>query len=113
MYSGTMIVLIVSAYGTGFAGSLTYSSNASAGWRGGAVASREPASKYSSNGRVPGGGQLEYSRHRFVPVSNARALGRFHSPFPLRWKLKNVSSTASRKYSAVFEPKATGPSAAP
>src|SRR5262245_21537131 len=114
MYSGAMTVLIVSEYGTAFAGSLTYSSNASAASRGGGlVASRDPAARYSSSGRVPFGGQLACLRHSFVPVSNASAFGSFSSPFPLRWKLKKGSSTWSRKYSAVFEPKETGPSEAP
>src|SRR5262245_45490849 len=114
MYSGAMTVLIVSEYGTGFAGSLTYSSKASAaGSRGDSVASRDPAARYSSNGRAPFGGQLSCLRHSFVPVSNANTFGSFGSPFPLRWKLKKGNSTFSRKYSAVFDPKETGPSEAP
>src|SRR5262245_58952480 len=113
MYSGTMTVVIRSVYGTGFAGSLTYSSNDGAGCPGGSGASRTAARKCNANGFVPGGGQAACSRQRFVPVSNTSAFGRFNSPFPLRWKLKNGSSTFSRKNSAVFEPKATGPSAAP
>jgi len=31
------------------------------------------------------GGQLAYSRQRFVPVSKVSAFGGFQSPLPLRW----------------------------
>src|SRR5436309_9501040 len=101
MYSLSMPVVTFSPYGTGRAGSLTYSSNPSpspppppaAGegrvGGGGSNASRPPARKYSGVGRASAGGQAGYRRHRFVPVSNTVAFASRGSPLPFRWYSKN------------------------
>ena len=78
--------------GTGFFGSLTYSSNACAPLLGLLKSSAPPSWKYSVRVSRPRGGHVSYLCQALRPVSNTYASGRSGAPFPFKYALKKGSS---------------------
>src|SRR6267154_2733253 len=111
MYSRGTSLSNVSTNGTGFAGSLVYSSKPLS--LGASNESLPFGPKYNLRGSAFFGGHESYRRQTFVPVSKIVIFAVFASPPSFKYSRKKGSRIAALKESEFLAAKFTGPKWAP